>query len=100
MERAKGVAKKYFGSVCIDCSLYGSDGAHVYPTDLYPHFAELPQNIVVMCRRHHKVFDDDIVTVDRKIAYLEAFEDPQIDKWLGELKKCVVEWKATHGGDR
>lgn len=45
--------------VCVICGSYGNDLAHILPKDLFPEFYAEPLNLVILCRKHHVMFDDD-----------------------------------------
>ena len=46
---------------CVICKKLGDDLAHLLPKSLFPEHYTNPLNLVILCRRCHKRFDDDIV---------------------------------------
>ena len=59
--------------VCFICGVSNIDGCHILERGKtkYMQFADNVNNIVPMCRRHHRIFDS--VDVDGKIDFLETY---------------------------
>lgn len=49
------------GSVCRICGNYGNDLAHLLPKGgMYCQYKLEPRNMVILCRKHHDLYDSDI----------------------------------------
>jgi tRNA(Leu) C34 or U34 (ribose-2'-O)-methylase TrmL len=49
------------GNVCRICGNYGNDLAHLLPKGgMYCQYKLEPRNMVILCRKHHDLYDNDI----------------------------------------
>lgn len=61
--------KKEMDKVCYFCGGYGNDLAHVLPRSLFPQYYTEKWNLIIACRTHHNLFDNDI-EFRKKFNYL------------------------------
>lgn len=61
-ERKKEVAKikSTLEKKCVICGLYGNDAAHLLPKSLFEQHYTDKRNIVIMCRKHHNLYDNSL----------------------------------------
>lgn len=61
-ERKKEVAKikSTLEKKCAICGLYGNDAAHLLPKSLFEQHYTDKRNIVIMCRKHHNLYDNSL----------------------------------------
>ena len=52
--------KESLPSICFICGKEGDDAAHLLPKSIYPEYYTLPANIVILCREHHNLYDNNI----------------------------------------
>lgn len=45
---------------CAICGKPANDAAHLLPKSIYPEYYTHPLNIVILCREHHRLYDDDV----------------------------------------
>jgi len=53
------IKKQMSGSGCILCGLEANDLAHLLPKSIYPEYYTLKDNLVLMCRRCHDLYDNN-----------------------------------------
>ncbi len=51
--------KKTLPNRCAICGGYGNDLAHILPRSLYPEYQINPDNLMILCRSCHVLFDND-----------------------------------------
>lgn len=52
--------KKALDMECFICKRYGSDFAHILPKSIFPEHYTNPKNLVVLCRKCHNKFDNNL----------------------------------------
>lgn len=45
---------------CAICGRPANDAAHLLPKSIYPGITPTPLNLVILCREHHTLYDNDI----------------------------------------
>lgn len=45
---------------CFICGKYGDDLAHVLPKSLYPEYYTKVENLIILCRYCHNLYDNEI----------------------------------------
>lgn len=45
---------------CVICGRSGGDAAHLLPKSIYPEYYTHPLNLVILCREHHRLYDDNV----------------------------------------
>ena len=59
-DRELSRAKSSLERRCVICGGWGDDLAHLLPKSLFPEHYTEPLNLVIMCRRCHRLHDDNL----------------------------------------
>jgi hypothetical protein len=78
--------KRDMDKECYFCGGYGNDLAHVLPRSLFPQYYTEKWNLIMACRTHHNLFDND-VEFRKKFNYLYL----QVIKKVNQEDKGVVD---------
>ena len=60
LNREVAKIKSKLEKICVICGKYGNDGAHLLNKGNYPEHYTQPLNIVMMCREHHDLYDNNL----------------------------------------
>ncbi|HQG58651.1 MAG TPA: hypothetical protein PLM44_02335 [bacterium] len=52
--------KKDMDKTCYFCGKEGNDLCHILPKSLFPQYYTQEWNLIILCRKHYKLFDDNI----------------------------------------
>ena len=106
IDNAIAKQKLYYDSCCVvSGQRKGTDGCHIYPRDIYPHFADIPENILPAAHDFHvelDIFED----MDARIEFIECHilrdeYDWIYDKWQIQrelLFEIVESFRKENGG--
>lgn len=83
--------KREMDRECYFCGGYGGDLAHVLPRSLFPQYYTEKWNLIIACRTHHNLFDNDI-EFRKKFNYLylqvvkkvNPEDKGMVDKYFGK----------------
>ena len=64
--------KKTLLPVCVICGRPATDLAHLLPKSVWPEYYTLPENLRMMCRKHHTLYDDDLSFRQQQTELIEA----------------------------
>lgn len=58
--RELSLIKSELEKECFICGKYGDDLAHILPKSLYPEYYIRKENLIILCRYCHNLYDNDI----------------------------------------
>lgn len=95
--------RKVRGGKCEDCGHPGlTDPSHNYCRKDYPSLISDPQNITLLCRRHHDAFQDNQLWLLKGDTILRKMKDQyenEPDVFRAKEMRSHLIGKLTHGKD-
>lgn len=77
--------KQMLPATCAICGKPAVDAAHLVPKSMYPEHYTNPQNIVGLCRRCHRKYDDSLVfrqKQKRLIERVKSFDECAANRYF------------------